>query len=244
MAKGYVPIYFDWVKVTEELTDQEKGRLIDALVLYAQGGDWQERIKGNERYLFPAFREQLNRNDSISKSRATAGAIGGSANASNGKQTEANVSNDEQTETNVSKSKQTQATESKSKQTQANSPKEEEENKEKEKEEKKKKRDTNERESSPPTPFLTDDDAVAIVQDHGEIFDRLRYVGFTLNQKLMDDAVNLYAEHGKDKLLQAIDKCAGASGNKWNYLLGVLKHWDEKKPVDEEPDELSTFNWL
>lgn len=71
--KEYVPVFFDWVQVTEELNDQEKGRLIDAIVLYAQGGDWQDRIKGNERYLFPAFRRQIDRSNEISdvRSRAT-----------------------------------------------------------------------------------------------------------------------------------------------------------------------------
>ncbi len=63
MAETYVPIYLDWTEVTEELNDQEKGRLIDAIVLYKAGGDWQDRIKGNERYLFPAFRKQMDRYD-------------------------------------------------------------------------------------------------------------------------------------------------------------------------------------
>ena len=106
MAKEYVPIFFDWVKVTEELNDQEKGRLIDAIVLYATGGDWQERIKGNERYLFPAFREQINRNENISKARAAAGAIGGTANGSKDKQTEANESKLKQTEAKSTKEKE------------------------------------------------------------------------------------------------------------------------------------------
>lgn len=70
--KEYVPIFFDWVEVTGELNAQEKGRLIDAIVLYAQGGDWQEQIKGNERYLFPAFKKQIDRANEISDVRATA----------------------------------------------------------------------------------------------------------------------------------------------------------------------------
>ena len=106
MAKEYVPIFYDWVKVTEELNDQEKGRLIDAIVLYATGGDWQERIKGNERYLFPAFREQINRNENISKARAAAGAIGGTANGIKDKQTEANGSKPKQTEAKSLKEKE------------------------------------------------------------------------------------------------------------------------------------------
>lgn len=99
MASEYVPVFFDWVEVTGELNAQEKGRLIDAIVLYAQGGDWQEQIKGNERYLFPAFKKQIDRARETSEKRASAGSIGGKQ-----KQTEANVSKCKQTEANVSKS--------------------------------------------------------------------------------------------------------------------------------------------
>lgn len=95
MAKEYVPIFFDWMQVTEELNDQEKGRLIDAIVLYAAGGDWQDRIKGNERYLFPAFREQINRSNQISEARSIAG--------SKPKQTETKSNKPEQTVTNGTK---------------------------------------------------------------------------------------------------------------------------------------------
>ena len=42
-------------------------------MLYAQGGDWQDQIKGNERYLFPAFRKQIDRANEISDIRADAG---------------------------------------------------------------------------------------------------------------------------------------------------------------------------
>ena len=42
MADKYVPIFYDWIEATQELNAQEKGRLIDAIVLYARGGDWQE----------------------------------------------------------------------------------------------------------------------------------------------------------------------------------------------------------
>ena len=61
MAQHYTPIWDDWPKVTQELNDQEKGRLIDALVAYDNGRDWQERIKGNERYVFPGLQARLDR---------------------------------------------------------------------------------------------------------------------------------------------------------------------------------------
>lgn len=62
MADKYVAVFFDWPEATRELNDQEKGRLIDAIVVYARGdGDWQDRIKGNERYVFPMFQAQIDR---------------------------------------------------------------------------------------------------------------------------------------------------------------------------------------
>jgi hypothetical protein len=61
MAQHYTPIWDDWPTVTRELNDQEKGRLIDAIVAYDNGGDWQERIKGNERYVFPGFQARIDR---------------------------------------------------------------------------------------------------------------------------------------------------------------------------------------
>ena len=90
MALEYVPVFWDWIEVTGELNDQEKGRLIDAMVMYSRGGDWQDRIKGNERYLFPAFRQDPQA-------------------ASKRKQTQAKPSKFKQTQANPSKRKQTQA---------------------------------------------------------------------------------------------------------------------------------------
>ena len=92
MAKRSVPVFEDWIETTRELNDQEKGRLIDAMVLYLRGGDWQERIKGNERYLFPAFQGQIDRQNEISDIRREIGLKGAEAKASKNKQTLANDS--------------------------------------------------------------------------------------------------------------------------------------------------------
>jgi len=90
--------------------------------------------------------------------------------------------------------------------------------------------------SSPPstTSFIPDDEAEKLANDHNEIFDKMRYCGFTLNQKVMDDAVALYAEHGKGVLLSAIEECAGASGNKMRYLSKILQNLGKPKAGEEE----------
>jgi hypothetical protein len=101
MGASYIPIFLDWTEVTEALSDEEKGRLVDALVMYARGDDWQTRITGNERFLFPAFKKAVDRSAEISERRRQAGASGGqqrAANASNSKQTEAKPTEEEKEE--------------------------------------------------------------------------------------------------------------------------------------------------
>ena len=101
MAESYIPVFLDWVEVTEQLNDQEKGRLVDALVLYARGEDWQDRIKGNERFLFPALRKMIDRSAEISEKRRQAGSSGGYqkvANRSKTKQSEAKPTEEEKEE--------------------------------------------------------------------------------------------------------------------------------------------------
>lgn len=88
MAKPYVPIFYDWTEVTEELADDEKGRLIDAIVLYASGKDYKTRLTGGERLLFPAFKAAMERASDKSKKRAQAGAMGGNKRTANQKQQE------------------------------------------------------------------------------------------------------------------------------------------------------------
>ena len=74
MAKGYMPLFFDTFEETENLTDEEFGRLIRAAGYYAIGKDgWGALITGNERYAFPFLKGQIDRNKSISQKRAKAG---------------------------------------------------------------------------------------------------------------------------------------------------------------------------
>ena len=79
--------------------------------------------------------------------------------------------------------------------------------------------------------LLSAEDAEQIRNDHEEIFDRLKYAGFDLTAALMDRAVNLYAEHGKETVLDAIEGCIKASKPRLDYLLGCIKN--AGKPKDE-----------
>lgn len=93
MAQKYTPIWDDWLTVTRELTPAEKGRLIDAIVAYDNGGNWQELINGNERYVFPGYQVRLDLWKGLSETRAKA------AKGIRTEQNEATVSKTEQNET-------------------------------------------------------------------------------------------------------------------------------------------------
>lgn len=121
MAKEYVPIFFDWTEVTADLEADEKGHLIDAVVMYASGimtaEEILESLGGMERVAFRFLKGQVDRNASISDARSKAG--------SNKK---------EQTETNGNKEEQNETNENKTEQTETKSVKEKEKEKEKDKE--------------------------------------------------------------------------------------------------------------
>ena len=110
MAKEYVPIFFDWIENTQDLTAEEKGNLIDAVILYASGQEYEHLLTGGCRIAFRFLKGQVDRNSSISEARAKAGA---------------------------SKKEQTESNENKTEQNTTKSPKEKEKEKEEEKENKK-----------------------------------------------------------------------------------------------------------
>lgn len=84
MAKGYVPLFFDTFEETNNLTDEEFGRLIRAVGSYAKGNDdWKAIISGNERFAFMFLKGQVDRNKSISQKRAKAGSTRKEQNETN-----------------------------------------------------------------------------------------------------------------------------------------------------------------
>ena len=55
----YVPIYFDWLEQTQDLDPEEKGNLIDAVIMYASGQECDHLLNGGAKI---AFRFGRNRN--------------------------------------------------------------------------------------------------------------------------------------------------------------------------------------
>lgn len=60
MAREYFCAYHSYLGAMEQLTDEERGRLFTALLAYSQTGEPQQ-LSGNERFVFPVMREQIDR---------------------------------------------------------------------------------------------------------------------------------------------------------------------------------------
>lgn len=99
MAKEYVPIFFDWLDVTQDLNPEEKGNLIDAVVAYASGQEYEHLLVGGVKIAFRFLKGQVDRNNAISEARSN-------ARANKPEQNGTNDNKPEQTETNFPKEKE------------------------------------------------------------------------------------------------------------------------------------------
>lgn len=96
MGKEFLPIFLDFNETTQDLNDEQCGRLIRALVDYANGKD--REISGMELMAFRFLKGSIDRNARLSAIRSEAGSKGGrpKANESNGNQTKAKESKGKQ----------------------------------------------------------------------------------------------------------------------------------------------------
>lgn len=98
MAISYVKIPLDYLDALEPYGDAERGRLFTALLTYAKLGEVPQ-LCGNERFIFPLMRAQVDRDvgelNAAREAKAEAGRKGGlakSSKLSNAKQSQAQLS--------------------------------------------------------------------------------------------------------------------------------------------------------
>ena len=204
MAKEYVPIFYDWLEVTQDLSAEEKGNLIDAAVAYASGLEYEHYLEGYVKVAFRFIKGQIDRNNAISEKRSEAGSK---------KPTE---TNDNKTEQNVTNYNKTNQTESKL-------PKENENKKEKEKE-----NDTENKNEY--EPLVADGDAMKIAREHDQVINAAETAGFPRTDAVRGKLIDLYSEHGMKKMLAAIDACVEQGKTSIAYLRGVLRGTPKKGP--------------
>lgn len=76
MARSHLKVYFDFDERTEELNDIEKGRLLLAMLRYAAEGQKPD-LRGNERFCFPGFKKDIDRDIASYASKVENGTKGG-----------------------------------------------------------------------------------------------------------------------------------------------------------------------
>lgn len=65
MAMDYIKIFYDWLEATEDLNYADKGRLVVAMLKYANGEDYsigddgKAILTGKAKTLFPTFRKKI-----------------------------------------------------------------------------------------------------------------------------------------------------------------------------------------
>lgn len=68
----YLKIFTDFMEVVEPLSDEERGRLFNAMLRYAQDGSEPE-LSGNERFLWTVARQHIDREVAAYKTKVEAG---------------------------------------------------------------------------------------------------------------------------------------------------------------------------
>lgn len=123
MGRSHLKVYLDFEDRAEALSDAEKGRLLLAMVRYARTGE-APALGGNERFVFPAFKAEIDRDIANYDQKVANGSKGGRP-ATKPNETENNLTKPKITENNLTK------------------PKREEEDKEEEEEDKDKDKENN-----------------------------------------------------------------------------------------------------
>lgn len=197
----YLKIWTSFRESISPLNDAEKGRLFDAMLLYAETGELPD-LKGNERYIWPTAKQAIDRAAQKADTLRQNGNKGGRP--------------PKQAETNGN---QTKPTETKRNQTKANESYLFDKDKENIKEKEEDKEDTRTREDMP---FgLTDDDIQASLDRRQQIEDAARSIGLQTTEAGMMYGERLVQEHGLEKVLDAIKKAVDVP--KWAYVEGICK---------------------
>lgn len=194
----YMKIWVSFLDLIDSLADDEKGRLFVMMLRYAKDKMEPENITGNERFLWPVAKQQLDFAAEKNEILRQNGAKGG--------RPKANETNENQTEPNETNEKQTKGYKGKGKE------------KDKEKEIYKDYDNTRARVSE-----IGDDEAQLIQQEHNVVLDAAERAGFPKSEAVRDQIISMFALNGKQKMLDAIDACVEHSAPSIAYLRAVLR---------------------
>ena len=185
----YLKVWTNFRELTATLEYDEVGRLFEMMLLYAETGEEPTEFTGNERFLWPVAKQQIDMASERNEKLRENGLKGGRPK-----------SKDNQTKPNETKENQTKA------------------------EKKRKEIERNIKEIKiPSVSFIEDDAAQSIQREQDMILTASENAGFNTSPMSRSKLVELYATHGKDKMLNAIDECVRHGVTNIAYLEAVLR---------------------
>lgn len=226
----YIQIFMDKEEALNLLSDAERGRLLSALMEYNRTGVCAQ-LTGNERLVFPFFRDALDASKRLYEQRAEASAKGGEARKQADRKP--NTSRPEaEGKPNTSREE-------------AEKKPEEAEGKPNEAKNKNKNKNKKEEEvrggETTAAPFLTDDEAEALQEDLDTVLDAALDAGLADNNKTRDALTAMVAEYGAELVLDVIDR-AVEGDNRGGISIAFIRRIAQCMAEDNKPKSAFTPN--
>lgn len=201
----YLKVWTDFEDVLQPLEEDEIGRLFLAMLRYAKTGIEPVGFVGNEGFLWKVAKRDIDMAAERAETLRNNGMKGGRPRT-NENQDEPNKTKRNQEKPNGTNGNQTEP------------------------EKKRKEMKGNEKKGN--DPFLSDDAAAEIQNDHNQILDAAQDAGFKSSPAERAGLLNLYAAHGLDKMIAGIGECVTHSAPNLAYLTAVLNGTGKKKAND------------
>lgn len=222
-GKKFFCAYHSYSKAIEPLNDSERGRLFTALLNYSEQGVEQE-LRGNERFIFPSMRAQIDRDteryNAIAKRNVKNGKCGGRPKTQNNPN-------------NPLVFLETQKSQGEGKGEREGKGKGEGEGE----------NNNSDRETENGV-WMSDADARALQNEHNQVFDLAEQIEMPMDAYSLTVCERLMADYSPAWVLSALHATgmANEKAKAWRYVEGVLKGYREdggpgnpKKRSDDKP---------
>ena len=205
----YLKVWTNFLELMKTLEYDEMGRLFEMMLIYADSGKEPDDIDGNERFLWPVAKQQIDLAAEKNEILRLNGLKGGRPKT---------------------KRNQTKPNETKENQTEANESYKEKKRKEIERKDISSYDDSRAcaREAA-----AADDDVNRINREHIRLLDAAENAGFQKSNSVRERLIALYADHGLEKMLAGIASCVQHGVSNLAYLEGCLS--DRPKKKDKVP---------
>ena len=197
----YLKVWTSFRDLLHTLEYDEIGRLFLMMLEYAETGAEPDEFIGNEAFLFPVAKQQIDLAAEKVETLRQNGAKGGLAKSRN-KQTKANDSKIYQNLSNDSKNKQNVAY---------------------------KVMECNVKECNETESLIADAEAREIQNDHNRVLDAAEDAGFKMSNDVRASLIALYAQYGLVKILDGLSSCSEHGVANLAYLRAVLKGEPKKQ---------------